>query len=122
MATLAELVELLQVHDEPQWALRLAGIAPGDITALRRLFPERDDAQDFHAVYLTSRGGRWLNNQDEVTVNERLSLLRAVLYVDARALMKGRYRHTCSTPRAAIRVDPDSQRGLAPANDSLAGQ
>ncbi len=90
MATLAELVELLQDHDEPQWALRLAGIAPGDTTGLRGLFPGRDDGQDFHAVYLTSRGGRWLNNQDEVTVNERLSLLRAVLYVDARALMKGR--------------------------------
>lgn len=90
MATLAELVELLQEYDEPQWALRLAGIAPGDVTGLRRLFPGRDDAQDFHAVYLTSRGGRWLNNQDEVTVNERLSLLRAVLYVDVRALMKDR--------------------------------
>ena len=89
MATLAELVELLQDHDEPQWALRLAGIAPGDVTSLRRLFPGRDDAQDFHAVYLTSRGGRWLNNQDEVAVNERLSLLRAVLYVNMLALLKG---------------------------------
>jgi hypothetical protein len=90
MATLAELVELLAAHDEPQWALRLAGIAPGDVTSLLQLFTGHDDAKDFHAVYLTSRGGRWLNNEDEVTVNERLSLLRAVLYMDARAWMKGR--------------------------------
>ena len=89
-ATLAEIIEILEDHDEQGWALRLSGLVPGDLTALRRLMPARGDAEDFQAVYLTTRHGRWLPPQDEVRVNERLSLLRAKLYMDARALVDGK--------------------------------
>ncbi len=89
MATLAEVADLLDDYDEPHWALRLSGILPDDVTGLRKLYPGCGDAEDFHAIYLTSRDGHWLSSKEEATVNERLSLLRAVVYMDARALVKG---------------------------------
>lgn len=88
LITLAEVVELLKVHDEPGWALTMAGIQPDDAAGLRRLLPGRGGAEDFHAVYLTTRDGHWLNPTDGRVTNERLSLLRATLYMDARALMR----------------------------------
>jgi len=88
MATKEEVIDLLLGHDQAQWASRLAEVLPSDVTALRRLLPGRGDADDFHVAYLTTRNGRWLHPTDEAAVNERFSLLRAVLFMDARALVK----------------------------------
>jgi hypothetical protein len=89
IATLEQVIEILNDHDEPWWASKLANLQPGESMDLRQLLPGRGGAEDFHAVYLTSRDGRWLNREDGRVVNERLSLLRATLYMDARMLMKG---------------------------------
>jgi hypothetical protein len=77
MATLEEVIDLVQGHDQPQWASRLAEVLPSDVTTLRRLLHGQGDADDFHVAYFTTREGRWLNRTDEATANERLSLLRA---------------------------------------------
>lgn len=90
LATLEEVIEILRDHDQPQWAATLGNIQPGDTAALRLLLPGRGGADDFHAVYLTTREGHWLNRDDGRVANERLSLLRATLYMDARALSQGR--------------------------------
>ena len=85
--TLAEVVAILDEHDEQHWASRLKGVRAADTASLRLLLPGRG-ADDLHAVYLTTRHGHWLRHEEEVTANERLSLLRAILYMDARALLK----------------------------------
>ena len=58
---------------EPHSPLRGSAVLPSILMGCRPLA-----ADDFHVAYLTTREGRWLNRTDEATVNERLSLLRAV--------------------------------------------
>jgi hypothetical protein len=88
LATLEEAVQLLEDYDEPEWAATLRGIRPDDSVGLRRLLPGHGGPTDFHAVFLTTMDGHWIQPDEGRGVNERLSLLRAILYMDARALLQ----------------------------------